>query len=95
MAASSGRKGRRWRRIRAEVLAGSTLCHLCGHLGSGDVDHDPPREQLIADGLDPENPIYLKPAHGALSRCAECGLCCNQAKGTKRHMRRTRTSREW
>jgi hypothetical protein len=52
------------------------------------VDHDPPRVQLIAMGLDPNNPRYLKPAHGNEG----CPVCpwrngkprrCNQIKGAR------------
>lgn len=84
MAASSGRKGRRWRRCRTAVLSVSTCCHLCGHEGAGEADHHPlPRGELKRLGLDPDDPQYSKPAHGAKSRCPTCGRCCNQVKGAK------------
>lgn len=91
----AGRKGRRWQAVRAEVLATSTVCHLCGHAGSGDVDHTPSRRDLLALGLDPEDPIYLRPAHGSLSRCRVCGLCCNQVKGSGRELPTIHRSEDW
>lgn len=95
MAASSGRRGRPWRRVRADVLAISTVCWICGHEGAGDADHEPSREVLIAAGLDPNDPQYLRPAHGALSRCTVCGRCCNQVKGDREHVPVTHGSRPW
>jgi hypothetical protein len=84
MAASSGRKGRPWRRCRAIVLSVSTVCHLCGHEGARDGDHHPiPLQELKRLGLDPDDARYVKPAHGANSRCPTCGRCCNQVKGAK------------
>lgn len=83
MPRSKGRTGRPWRKARADVLATSTICHLCGHDGAGDVDHEPPLAVLQAHGLDPRDPAYLRPAHGSLSRCPTCGRCCNQAKGNR------------
>lgn len=83
MARSKGRTGRPWRRVREQVLAASDICHLCGHAGAGDVDHALPLALLNAMGIDPRDTAYLRPAHGALSRCPTCGLCCNQAKGAK------------
>jgi hypothetical protein len=95
VARSSGRKGRPWRRIRAQVLATSTVCWLCGHEGAGDIDHDPPRSELLARGLNPEDPQYLRPAHGAYSRCPTCGRCCNQVRGNRDHIPPRTTSRAW
>lgn len=101
MAASSGRKGRRWRRCREAVLSVSTVCHLCGHEGAGDGDHHPiPRVQLIRLGLDPDDEQYAKPAHGALSRCWVCdpvrGRNCNGIKGAKvGYVIPTSGSRNW
>jgi hypothetical protein len=92
---SAGRKGRPWRRTRASVLATSTVCWLCGHEGAGDVDHDPPRDELLAHGLDPEDPRFLRPAHGASSRCRTCGRCCNQVKGNRDHLPKRTNSRAW
>jgi hypothetical protein len=83
MPRSKGRTGRPWRRAREQVLAASTICHLCGHDGAGDVDHDPPLVTLQALGIDPRDPQHLRPAHGALSRCPTCKRCCNQIKGDK------------
>jgi hypothetical protein len=96
VAASSGRKGRPWRRCRAIVLASSTICHLCGHDGAGDGDHHPfTLQQLRAMGEDPNDPRWVKPAHGALSRCPTCGRCCNQMKGDRPTAPHTTASRAW
>jgi hypothetical protein len=95
MAATSGRKTRRWRRVRAEVLAASTVCWLCGHEGAASVDHEPPLRELRALGLDPEDPRYLRPAHGALSRCKTCGKACNESKGAGAPTRTVTRSRAW
>lgn len=95
VAASSGRKGRRWRRVRGDVLAASTVCWLCGHEGAGSVDHDPPLRELRRLRLDPEDPRYLKPAHGALSRCPTCGKACNEVKGARPAAHTVIHSRAW
>ncbi|MBD2900769.1 hypothetical protein amrb99_97780 [Actinomadura sp. RB99] len=96
-APSAGRKGRRWRRARAEILSTSTVCWLCGHDGAGDADHEPPLAELLALGLDPDDPAHLRPAHGAYSRCPTCGQCCNQVKGKgdRPRVARPSTSRDW
>lgn len=96
MAASSGRRGRRWRRAREECLALSTVCHICGHEGAGEADHDPiPLAGLITLGLDPDDPAYLRPAHGSSSPCETCGQCCNQRKGDKPKAVHVPGSRDW
>ena len=99
-ARTAGRKGRPYRRARAQVLTISDVCHLCGHGGSGDVDHDPPLVELVALGLDPNDPAYMRPAHGVLSRCFVCdsvrGRACNQVKGARAAGRPAMpTSRRW
>jgi hypothetical protein len=72
---------RRWRRVRAQVLATSNLCHICGHTGAGEGDHLITRAQG-GQKYDPENVL---PAHGYRSRCWECdsiqGRACNQSRG--------------
>lgn len=83
MGVHSGRSGRRWRRVRKDVLDVSDVCVICGHSGSGDVDHDPPRSVLIQLGLDPEDPKYLRPAHGVLRPCPTCGRKCNREKSDR------------
>jgi hypothetical protein len=75
-----GLSARRWRRVRAQVLAVSDLCHLCGHTGAGEGDHVVSR----AMGGDKYDPANVAPAHGSGSRCYECdpaGRACNQVKG--------------
>ena len=93
VAASAGRRGRPWRRVRAAVLAQSTVCHLCGHPESDAVDHEPARWYLLKLGLNPEDPTYLRPAHH--KPCPTCGVACNQVKGGSLVPRKRATSREW
>ncbi len=96
MGLHAGRKGRRWRRARAICLSISTVCHICGHEGAGEADHDPmPRPKLIELGLDPDDPQYLRPAHGSSSRCETCGQCCNQVKGSGSKPVHVSGSRVW
>ena len=86
VAKHAGIRGRPWRRTRAAILSQSDICHLCGHPGSGDIDHLIPRSL----GGDPKDPGNLAPAHGALSRCPVCGLCCNQVKKNRLDLKGTR-----
>lgn len=65
------------------VLAQSTVCHLCGHGGAGEVDHRVPRSVVLASGGDPGDIANLAPAHGAKSPCPICRVACNQAKGDR------------
>ncbi|YCK35160.1 hypothetical protein ACNF49_14055 [Actinomadura sp. ATCC 39365] len=94
MPRSKGRTGRPWRRVRAQVLAASTTCWLCGHDQAGDVDHDPPLVELERLGLDPRDKRYLKPAHG-VQGCPTCGIKCNQVKGARAAQPQAPTSRRW
>lgn len=72
-----GRGGRPWRRARAQVLASSTQCWICGHDGSDSVDHVTPLA-LGGEALDLDN---LAPAHHR--PCPTCGRRCNQARGAR------------
>jgi hypothetical protein len=94
MARSKGRCGRPWRRARAQILAESTVCWLCGHEGAQDADHDPPLKQLEALGLNPADPRYLKPAHG-VKGCPTCRRKCNQEKGDRAARPQVKQSRAW
>lgn len=91
----AGRKTRAYRKARAEVLAASTVCWLCGHEGAGSVDHEPPLTELRRLGWDPDDPRFLRPAHGALSRCPVCAKACNEAKGAGEHRPQVIRSRAW
>ena len=95
MPARPGRNTRAYQAARAHVLAASTVCWLCGHEGAGSVDHEPPLKELQARGLNPDDPRYLRPAHGALSRCLTCGKACNESKGAREPQRRVVHSRAW
>jgi 5-methylcytosine-specific restriction protein A len=89
MAKSDGRKGRPWRRIRADVLRRDN--HQCRLRLSGctgeatTVDHIIPRSRAP----------WL--AHNRDNLIAACGHC-NSSKGAKLNMTQpqpTRTSRQW
>lgn len=95
MARSHGRTGARWRKARAEVLATSRTCWLCGHDGANQVDHEPSLQTLEAAGLDPCDPQYLRPAHGSLNNCPTCGRCCNQEKGSRAGHTPPLASEDW
>ena len=86
---------RPWRRVRAQVLAASTVCHRCGHPGSGAVDHVISRKLRPDLALEPTN---LRPVHGSLSRCPWCKRACNEAKGDRLGLplnQQPRQSRQW
>ena len=68
--------GRPWRRLKARVLAGSTVCHICGHDDADTADHVIP----IARGGN-NHPSNLKPAHHA--PCPTCERMCNREKNGK------------
>jgi 5-methylcytosine-specific restriction endonuclease McrA len=91
-----GPTGRPWRRVRAATLAASDVCYLCGHPGSGAVDHVISRKERPDLALDPAN---LRPVHGSLSRCPWChGRACNEVKGDRPGLgerQRPRQSRRW
>ncbi|GAA2092379.1 HNH endonuclease [Actinomadura alba] len=98
MAASSGRKGRRWRRIKAQVLADCAgICIVCRHGGATYTDHVVPIEAWKAMGGDPEDPANLRPIHGALNRCSVCHRCCNESKGDRplEEVQVVQGSRDW
>jgi 5-methylcytosine-specific restriction endonuclease McrA len=94
MPRSKGRTGRPWRRARKQVLDKSRTCWLCGHDGATDADHNPPLKQLEAAGLNPADPRYLRPAHGAAG-CPTCSRKCNQEKGARTTPPAPHTSRAW
>ena len=79
ISSARGRSTRRWRSLRVSVLAESTICILCGHVGSQDVDH------LLSRATHPrlaEARSNLAPIHGAAG-CPTCGRQCNNEKGTR------------
>ncbi len=97
MSTRSGRSGmgsRPYRRARAQVLAESDLCHLCGHEGATSADHIITDEQWPRDEYGRRLPGFdavtnLAPAHGsmgntgAVNRCPTCGRACNQSRRDK------------
>lgn len=100
--ASAGRKGRRYRAARQQMFAQhGDVCSICGHHGAGDAHHVPARKRLIELGLDPDDPRYLRPAHGVESPCPVCPWVkgkprrCNQIVGAKTPTRRARPLSRW
>lgn len=65
MAKGDGRCTRPFRRARAQVLAASDVCWLCGYPGSTTVDHVVPLRVLRETGrMDLANDVgNLRPAH--------------------------------
>lgn len=57
-----------------------SLCFICGHDGARDAGHLVALARAPDQELDPDG---MRPMHGALSRCATCGRCCNNELGTK------------
>jgi 5-methylcytosine-specific restriction endonuclease McrA len=90
MARSRGRSGRPWRRVRAQVLAASRTCWICGHGAADTVDH----VIALSKGGDPLDPANLRPAHG-VKGCPVCGRKCNSSKGAKTTLPAPRSSRAW
>lgn len=92
---SRGRSTRTFRRIRAQILAESDACAICGHGGARVAGHD------IAKAVAPELAEDIDnvfPMHGAGNRCPVCGRNCNGEQGTRplAAMRSTvRTSQAW
>lgn len=70
MTKSDPRGHRKWKKLRAEILAASDTCWLCGLPGSNSVDHVLPVSKYPELALDIAN---LRPAH----------LSCNSARGAR------------
>ena len=68
--------GRPWRRRKAQVLANSTICHICGHDQADTADHLVPIERGGSNDMS-----NLKPAHHL--PCPTCGRMCNREKSNK------------
>ncbi|WP_203025215.1 MULTISPECIES: HNH endonuclease [unclassified Frankia] len=75
---SPGVTHRRYRNARAQVLAESDTCHLCGHAGADAADHLVPRSR----GGAVDDPNNLAPIHG-VAGCPTCGRKCNSERGAK------------
>ena len=85
-----GRSGRPWRRIRAQLLATTDVCWLCGHHGSQSIDHVIP----LSKGGHPTSLDNLRPAHG-VEGCPTCGRKCNSARGNRMPTPASNPSRNW
>ena len=66
--ANPGHSGARWRQMRAQVLASSDVCYLCGRPGADTVDYLIPYSQG-----GPMTAANLRPAHA----------WCNKSKGNR------------
>lgn len=75
-------RGPKWQRIRAQVLAASNVCHLCGKPGATEVDHVVPASVAPWLRFDPSN---LRPAHPS----------CNRRRGNRPAGTTEGTSRAW
>lgn len=67
-----------YRKIRAQILAASDVCIVCGHGASDAVDHIHARSKGGAK-LDPDN---LAPIHG-VAGCPICLRKCNSEKSDR------------
>lgn len=67
-----------YRKLRAQILAESDVCIICGHGASQAVDHIQPVSKGGAR-LDPDN---LAPIHG-VDGCPVCLRKCNSEKGDR------------
>lgn len=88
---STGRSTRPFRRIRALVLATSTVCGICGHDGSDSVDHVVPRsvDLSIAEEITNLQPAHYRP-------CPVCSRRCNSERGARPLASvLLKTSRQW
>jgi 5-methylcytosine-specific restriction endonuclease McrA len=92
VSAAHGRSTRRWRKIRAETLADSDVCVVCGHGAADSGDHMIPRALAPELAEDPDN---IGPCHH--EPCPVCGQRCNRLKGTRSlaDVVRLKTSRDW
>lgn len=79
MTDNAGRRGRPWRRIRAQVLDGNPPCHICGKPGADTVDHIVP----LSEGGNPLDPANLRPA------CVSCNSRRGQALAQARKRRQS------
>ena len=103
MTARSGRTlTAEYRRSRAQILAHSDLCHLCGHNGARTGDHIiAPQEWLSRYGTlaGVDAPSNIAPAHGTMgsglkrihNRCRICGQLCNQSRKNRPLGQQTRS----
>lgn len=67
--------GRTRQRRNERILAGSDVCHICGHPGADAVDHVVP----LARGGSDTDLLNLQPAHHN-TPCPTCGRKCNRVK---------------
>lgn len=94
ISAAHGRSTRRWRRIRADAIAGGTApCIVCGHTGTDTGGHKEARSKR------PEL-AEVRANVGAIHGDAGCPTCqrkCNNEMGNKSlaEMVELNTSRDW
>lgn len=92
-----GHNGRPYRRIRAQVLALSDTCGICGHPGADQVDCIQP----VSLGGSDTDPTNLRPSHGSSAPCPICPQrngkrrSCNQERGNRVTAKPEHRSRNW
>lgn len=81
-----------YRKLRAQVLAHSDVCIMCGHGAADAVDHIHP----VSKGGAPRDPDNLAPIHG-VNKCPTCLRSCNNEKSDKllSEVKRLNTSIDW
>ena len=62
---------RKWRKLRASILAQSTTCWLCGYPGADTVDHV---LEVVLGGAQ-YDPANLRPAHGRKTPLPDGTVC--------------------
>lgn len=91
---------RQWRKVRARVLEGAQVCHLCG----GALDFDAPARSPLAPSVDHVFPVRAMRGLDAdtfdhlrlnLDSLRPSHYGCNASRGAGRHEQRKHTSREW
>jgi hypothetical protein len=93
-----------YRRMRPVFLAAHPICHICGHPGTDEIDHDPPISK--APWVKGDMRFWLA-AHGVRG-CPLCPLTvsadkrrhgktrkCNQSRGARMTVPDRPTSRQW
>jgi 5-methylcytosine-specific restriction endonuclease McrA len=87
-----GRTGWAWRKLRAQVIAESSHCHLCG----GPLYPDIPNPQRMATVVDHLVSLIEGGAPMERANLAAAHRICNQRKeAARRRQRRLNASRDW
>ena len=91
MAKSSGRKGRRWRRLRERVKRNQDACWLCGDHIDKTLEWPDPKSFSV----DHVEPLSLRPELAEVySNARAAHLGCNSSRGTGQKIEQPQ-SRVW